>query len=143
MQQEPIRTQAQGARDQESISSILSGLLRDLQDLVRDEVRLAKAEVKEDVQTASRAAAMLAIGAVLGLTGLIILLMGVSILLAEEIEGWLAFGTVGLVTLILAAILAMVGKNRLSAANLKPEQTIESMKENKEWASQQIKSAKN
>jgi hypothetical protein len=46
------------------------------------------------------------------------------------------------VLILIAAILAMSGKNKLSASNMKPEQTIASLKEDQEWAKQQINSVK-
>lgn len=55
---------------------------------------------------------------------------------------WLAAGLVGLVLLLVGAGLALLGKNRLSASNLKPENTIESLKEDQEWANRQIKSVR-
>jgi uncharacterized membrane protein YqjE len=138
-----VNVNTQETSERERFSSLISGLLEDLQGLVRDEIRLAKAELREDMQTVMRAVAMIAAAAIFALVGLIILLMGVSILLSETVRTWLAFAIVGLAALVLAALLGIIGKNRLSAGNLKPEQTIESMKENKEWANQQIKSVKN
>ena len=58
-------------------------------------------------------------------------------------EEWQAFGLVGLATLLVAALVGMIGKGRMSGANLAPERTIDSLKEDKQWASQQIKSLRN
>ena len=127
---------------QEGIGSLISGTLKDLQELVRAEVQLAKTELKEDAKTIGSAAGMVVAAAVLGLVGLIVLMIGVAWLLAESMDRWLAFGIVGVVLLALAGILALVGKNRVSAASLKPEQTIETLKEDQAWAKQQINSVK-
>jgi uncharacterized membrane protein YqjE len=87
---------------------------------------------------------MLATGAFLGLIGLTFLMLAIAYVLYEEagLDRWLAVGIVAVALLALAAILALVGKGRLSAASLKPEQTIESLKEDQEWAKQQISSVK-
>lgn len=125
----------------EGIGALVSGLIEDLQELLRGEIKLARTEVKEDIATAARAAAALAAGAIVGLTGFIILMLGVAYLLNEWLdEMWLSAGIVGLALGAVAAILVVVGKNKLSAGNLKPEQTIASLKEDKEWAKQQISS---
>jgi len=138
------RDRVTAAGHDEGIGSLVAGLIGDLQEIVRGEVRLAKAELRDDAMTMGRAAGMLAAGAFLGLVGFTFLMLAVAYLLYEEagLDRWLAVGIVALALLAVAAVLAMVGKNRLSAANLKPEQTIESLKEDQEWAKQQIRSVK-
>jgi uncharacterized membrane protein YqjE len=126
----------------QGVGSLVSGVIDDLQSLVRGEVQLAKTELKEDAREIGSGAAMIAAGALVGLVGFIFLMLGVTYLLNKSIEMWLAAGIVGLVLIALAAIVAMSGKGKLSAANLKPQQTIDSMKENKEWANRQIKSVR-
>jgi uncharacterized membrane protein YqjE len=125
----------------ESIGSILGGLLADLQGLVRGEMALARAEIREDVSTVGRAIGSLAAAALLGLTGFIFLMLGATYLLNIWMRMWIAAAIVGGVLLLVALVLGLGAKNRLSAANLKPDQTIASIKETREWAKQQINSA--
>lgn len=133
----------EGASEHESYGSLLSGLLKDLQDLLRGEVRLAKAELRDDLSAAMRGVSMLAVAALLSLVGLIMLMIGLAAFLMEWMENWQAYGLVGLVLVVLAAIAGLLGKDQLSAANLAPDRTIESLKEDKQWASQQIRSLRN
>jgi uncharacterized membrane protein YqjE len=126
----------------ESLGDTVTGLIQDLQEIVRGEVQLAKTELKEDASTLGKAVGMIAAAAFLGLVGFIFLMWGVTYLLNKSLEMWLSAGIVGVVLLIIAAILGMVGKNQMQAANLKPDKTIESVKEDKEWASRQINSVK-
>ena len=128
---------------QQSYGALLSGLLKDVQDLLRGEVRLAKAEIRDDVKTLAGGLGMLAAAAIISLVGLTVLMIGVAVLVTEWLEDWQAFGLVGLAVLVLAAIHGLIGKNRVSAANLAPDQTIESLKEDKQWVSQQVKSLRN
>ncbi len=138
------RASTESGTSQQSYSELFSGLLKDVQDLVRGEVRLAKAEVKEDMASLVQAVVMLAAAAIFGIVGLTVLLIGVAALVNEWIEEeWQAFGLVGLATLLVAALVGMIGKSRMSGANLAPERTIDSLKEDKQWASQQIKSLRN
>ena len=127
---------------QESLGTLLSGILKDLQDMVRGEIQLAKTELREDVGAMGKGAGALAAAALFGLTGFIFLMLGATYLLNKWVQMWIAAGIVALALLLIAAILAASGRRQLSAAQLKPEQTIESLKEDKEWAKQQISSVK-
>jgi uncharacterized membrane protein YqjE len=126
----------------ESIGSLLSGLIGDLQNLIRGEVDLAKTEIREEVGVAMRGAVMLAVAAMLGLTALIVLMFGLATYIEKWVNEWQALGIVGLGLVIVAALAGILGKRRLSASSMTPDRTIESLKEDKEWASQQVKSVR-
>lgn len=126
----------------EGVGSLISGLVKDLQDLVRGEIRLARAEIKEDAASAGKGAGFIGAGALIGLTGFIFLMLGVTYLLNVWMRMWIAAGIVGLTLALVAAILILSGKSKLSATSLKPDRTIDTLKEDKEWASQQISSVK-
>lgn len=124
----------------ESIGAILGGLLNDLQGMVRGEIALARAEVKEDVSTIGKGISALAMAAIFGLTGFIFLMLGATYVLNIWMRMWIAAAIVGAVLVVIALILGMSGKSKLSASNLKPDQTIDSVKETRAWAKQQISS---
>jgi uncharacterized membrane protein YqjE len=124
----------------EGIGSLISGLLKDLQDLVRAEVQLAKTELKEDATEIGGAIGFIAGGALVGLVGFIFLMLALTYLLARWLELWVSALIVGAVLVIIAAALVASGRGKLSAANLKPEQTMATLKEDQEWAKQQINS---
>jgi uncharacterized membrane protein YqjE len=126
----------------DSLGSIVSGIVEDLQHIVRGEVQLAKTELKEEAGQMGKGAGMAGAGAFIGLVGFIFLMLGVTYLLNTWMRMWIAAGIVGLVLIIVAAILASSGKSKIQEANLKPEQTIDSLKEDQEWASRQMKSVK-
>jgi uncharacterized membrane protein YqjE len=132
----------QGDSAPEGLGTLVSGILADLQGILRGEVALAKAELKEEAGLMGKAAASLVAGAIVALVGFIFLMLGVTYLLNKSLEMWIAAGIVGLALLLIGAIVVMAGKNKLSAASLKPTQTIDSLKEDQEWASQQIKSVR-
>jgi uncharacterized membrane protein YqjE len=139
---DPKRATSGSTGSQESIGSLISGLLQDLQELVRGEITLARAEVREDISTASKGLASLAGASLVGVTGFIFLMLGVTYLLNQYMRMWIAAGAVGLALLVIAAIVASIGKSKLSATSLKPDQTIDSLKEDREWAKQQVSSVK-
>jgi uncharacterized membrane protein YqjE len=126
----------------ETLGDTVTGIIRDLQEIVRGEVQLAKTEIKEDASQMGRALGMIAGAAMLALVGFIFIMLGVTYLLNKSLQMWLAAGIVGIVLLIIGAIVGMVGKNQMQQASFKPEKTIESVKEDKEWASRQINSVK-
>ncbi len=122
----------------QGLSALIRGIMTDLQEMLRNEIQLGKAELKEDAGTLGRAGGMLGGAAVFGLVGFIFIMLALVYLLSKVLPNWLAAGMVGLALAVTGAILGLLGKDRLSAANLKPEQTIESLKEDKAWAQEQI-----
>jgi uncharacterized membrane protein YqjE len=132
-----------GAGAADGIGSLISGTIKDLQDLVRAEIQLAKAELKDEAKAIGSGAGMLAAGVFVGLAGLVWLVYAVIHLVDKALEElWLSAGIVSLALLAVAAILALRGKAKLSATNLKPEQTIETLREDQQWAKTQIDSVK-
>ena len=126
----------------DSLGSTVSGIVEDLQHIVRGEVQLAKTELKEEAGQMGKGAGMAGAGALVGLVGFIFLMLAVTYLLNIWMRMWIAAGLVGLVLVIVAAILASSGRSKIQEANLKPEQAIDSLKEDQEWASRQMKSVK-
>ncbi len=126
----------------EGLGSLVTGIVEDLQGIVRGEVLLAKTELKEDVSVLGKAAGSLVAGGVVAFVGFIFLMLGVTYVLNQWLEMWLAAGIVGIALLLIGGILVMSGKKAMSAASLKPTESIESLKEDQEWANQQIKSVK-
>jgi hypothetical protein len=136
----PTATDARAGNQDEGIGSLIAGLLKDLQDLVRAEVQLAKTELKEDAAELGRGAGFIAGGALIGLVGFIFLMLAVTYLLNRWFDDWVSALIVGAVLAVVALILISSGRSTLSAANLKPEQTIATLKEDQEWAKRQINS---
>jgi uncharacterized membrane protein YqjE len=128
--------------DEQGLGSLVSGIVEDLQDIVRGEVRLAKTEIREEATSMGKGAALVAGGALVALTGFILLMLGVTYLLNKSLEMWLSAGIVGLALLLVGGGLAMAGRSRITETSFKPAETIDSLKEDQQWASQQIKSVK-
>ena len=126
----------------EGLGALISGVIKDLQDLLRAEVQLAKTELREDASAAGKAIAFIAAGAFIGLVGFIFLMQAIVWILDEFMNDWIAAGIVALALLLIAAILAMSGRSKLSQANLKPEQTIASLKEDRDWAKAEARDLK-
>jgi uncharacterized membrane protein YqjE len=102
--------------------------------LVRQEIRLAQAEVTEKGKTAGRGAGMLAGAAVAGLLGLGALTALVIIALDGALALWLAALIVTVIWLVIAAVLAQSGRKSLKASTPPAPQTVETVKEDIQWA---------
>ena len=103
--------------------------------LVRQEIDLAKAEMSQKASTAGKGAGLLGGAAVVGLLAAGSLTACLILALGEVIPDWLAALIVALVMGAVAAVLAMQGRNRIRAATPPvPEQTVETVKEDVEWA---------
>lgn len=126
----------------DSLGALLTGLIKDIQDLVRGELRLAKTELKVDASAAGKAIGYLVAGGLMGVVAVVFIALAVAALLDKWMQTWIAVAIVAAALTLIAAILAMTGKSKLSAGNLRPDQTIDSLKEDQEWARQQINSVK-
>lgn len=125
-----------------SLGDTVMGIIKDVQDVIRGEVQLAKTEIKEEATQMGKGAGMIGAGVFFALIGFIFLMLALTYVLDQWLQMWLSALIVGAGLVIIAAILAMSGKKQIESASLKPEQTIDSLQEDKEWASQQIKSVK-
>lgn len=125
-----------------SLGSLISGLVGDMQDLIRGEVKLAKQELKEEANKATPAAGLMVGAGVMGLVGIIFVGLTLTYALQLLVPPWAAALIVAALYLIAALIMFNVGKQRLAAVNAVPRQTIDSLKEDAEWVKQQISSDK-
>jgi hypothetical protein len=112
-----------------SVGELIGEVTRDMSTLMRQELELAKAEVKQEASKAARAGGML--GAA-GFAGYMVLLFA-SIAawqgLAEVMpSGWAAL-IVAVVWGIVGGVLFAVGRKRMSEVNPKPERTVETVSE--------------
>jgi uncharacterized membrane protein YqjE len=110
--------------------------------LVRQEVDLAKAELSEKARVAGKGAGMFGGAAVVGLMAAGALTATLILVLDTAMDAWLAALIVTVVMGAVAAVLAIQGRNRMRAATPPvPEQTIETVKEDLEWAKTRTPSA--
>ena len=112
--------------DERSVVSILTGLWEKTEVLVRQEMKLASAELDQKMDKAKRELIALGLCGGLLFAGLSSLVAAVILLLAEAVEPWIAAGIVGLAATAGGYLLAQREKH--AAAELVPERTIESIK---------------
>ena len=122
-----------------SLPEVVQNIIGNIQEIIRSEVRLAKAELKEEAIDSAKAAGMLAAGAVLAFYALGFLLLGVTHLLALVMPLWLAAVIVFVAVGAIAGFLISAGKKRMAAVSPQPRKTIDSVRENVQWAKDQMK----
>jgi len=128
-----LATWPQNAEERESLGKLLGELASQSANLVRDEVALAQQEIREKLKTVQAAVIVIMAGAVLLLVSLLALSAALILGLSEYLKPWESALMVGAGIAIIASIITVVGIGQLKRAKLRPEQTIETLEENKEW----------
>ncbi len=116
-----------------SLGSLVSSLTSDMSKLMRQELALAKVELREEAKTAGKAAGMLGGAAFAAWMTAIFISVTLMWLLDKWMDLTLAALIVTLLWGIAAAVLGLRGKQQLQTLNPKPEQTIDSLKEDAQW----------
>ncbi|GGW91466.1 hypothetical protein GCM10010297_11590 [Streptomyces malachitofuscus] len=117
-----------------STGELLSRVTSDLQVLFRQEVELAKAEIKEEGTKAGKAAGMFGGAGFAGYMVLLFLSLAAMFGLAAVMDdGWAAL-IIAALWAVAAAVLYQMGRTKMRTVSPKPEQTVQTLKEDAEWA---------
>jgi fatty acid desaturase len=122
-----------------SIAVLLSDLANETILLVRQEIALLKAEMREKFGRMGQGATALGVGAALALSGWFVLLACAVLALATVMQPWLAALIVAVVVLAIGGILLLIGKKRLDTDNLVPRRTMRSLREDEEWIRERMR----
>lgn len=119
-----------GSAEAASTGELMSQLSQEVSALVRDELRLAQAEVSTKARGVGVGAGMLGGAGLIALYAVGVLVATVILALALVLDAWLAALVVGVVLLVVAGVVGLVGKNRVSAATPPiPTETLASVKQ--------------
>lgn len=117
-----------GAGDQRSLGQIVSDISTDLTTLIKQEMDLAKVELKEEVSKAGKGAGLLGGAGVAGHMVLVFLSLALTFLL----DNWMPIELAALITALLwgivAAVLAASGRKALNESNPQLPKTQQSLK---------------
>lgn len=131
--------QEPGDLREQGMGELFKHLSDDLSTLVRQELKLAQAEMTDKGKKAGVGAGMLGGAGLVGVLALAALTTFFIALLATAMVVWLAALIVTVVYAAAAGALALFGKNRVSEATPPvPEQTVETVKEDVQWAKTQL-----
>jgi uncharacterized membrane protein YqjE len=131
----------------ESLPGLFSRLGEDVVRLFDAQLALFKVEVKEEANSFARGAAMLGVGAVIGMIGFallnVALAFAVSTLFAQAqfsqpASYALGFVLTGIFYLLVGGVVMLVVKNRLANQSVVPRRTVEELRKDKEWLKKEI-----
>ena len=126
-----------------SLGELFGKLSTETSTLIRQEMALARAELVEKGREAGKGAGLFGGAGVVGLLSAGALTACIILLLDLAMASWLAALIVAVVLAAVAAVLALQGRDRVQRATPPvPEQTVDTVKEDLEWAKTQARSAK-
>ncbi|MEU9107724.1 phage holin family protein [Streptomyces xanthophaeus] len=117
-----------------SIGDLIGEIGQDVSQLVRTEIELAKAEIKQESAKAGKAVGMLGGAGYAGHVVLLFASLTAVFALANLMDPAWAALIVTALWAIVGGVLYVMGRKRLRTVNLKPEQTVETLKEDAQWA---------
>lgn len=123
---------------QRSIGEVFQDAVGHIQEIVRAEIRLAKAEAKEEAVKAKGAAVMFGGGALMGYFAAALLIVAGTCALAIVIPWWASALVMGAICAVLAG--GMLGAGRAMIAQIHaPEKTVNTLQEDLRWARNQTR----
>jgi uncharacterized protein (DUF2062 family) len=128
----------QTRREDRSLGELFADLTREVGNLIRDEVALAKTEMTQKATRMGKDVGFLAVGGAVAYVGFLAILAAIILALALVLPSWLAAAIVGVVVAGPGGFLVMRGLADLKRENLAPEQTIQTLQEDATWATRQM-----
>jgi uncharacterized membrane protein YqjE len=120
-----------------SLTSVVTGIVHDAQDLVRQQLKLFQVEIRNDTRRTIAATVPMVIGGILCLVALIVLAVMAAHLISwawpEHVPLWGGYAIVGGTFALVGVALVLWGKAKFSTFSPLPDQTMEGLKENIQW----------
>jgi hypothetical protein len=118
-----------------NVTNLVSGILDDAQKLVRQQIDMLKAEVREDFRRSKRAAEFGSLGVVLLTVGFLGLVMALAYFLHEyyQFSLWASWSITGGLFLLVGGALAATSYILLERFNPLPDKTFNALQENLSW----------
>jgi hypothetical protein len=122
-----------------SIGELLNELATQTTTLFRQELALAKVEIAQAASRAGRNVGYLAVGGAVAYAAVLVFAAMFIVLLAHVIPWWAAALVVGIALGVIAAVLVVKALAAFKEMDLAPRQTIETLKEDAQWAKHQMR----
>jgi MFS family permease len=116
----------------------------DLRTLIREEITLARVEIREQAGRARAAALSFGMAAAALLFGLTFLLIAIATAIADLLDWpvWSGFLVVAVLLSIVGFVTLSTGRRQIRAVHAVPEETVSTLKENSEWIAKRLSSAR-
>ena len=124
-------------REDQSIGELLGDLYRGATQVISLEVELAKTEMSQKASRVGKNVGFLAAGGAIAYAGFLALIFAIIAILATFMYTWLAALIVALLVLGIGGALVMIGLKPLQQESVVPQRTLDTLKEDKEWMSDQ------
>ena len=126
----------------ESLVGLIRGILMDLRTLIREEIALARVEIREQATRARAAAMSFGIAAGALLFGGTFLLVALAIGIADLLNwpAWAGFLIVAVLLTLVGFITLSSGRKQLRTVHAVPHETVTTLKENSEWIAKRLSS---
>ena len=124
--------------EERPLGELFSDLVNETTTLVRNEVALAKVELTQKATTVGRNIGSLVIGGAIGYAALLAICAAAILLLSTVMPAWLAAVIVGVIVAAISWMLISKAITTLRNMELKPQETVESIKEDAQWIKDQI-----
>ena len=131
------------AAGEPGLSDLFRQLAEDSGTLVKQEIALAKAELKENTSRLAHAAVWIPMWGAVALIGGLVLVAFLVLLVGDILDNyWLSALIIGAVFMILGGSMVMSAVNRLKAVTLIPDATIRTLKQDRSWAKSEVEGLK-
>lgn len=141
----PLNGPAGGPRPgvEPSLGELFKQLANESTTLIKQEMALAKLEMRQNMSTVAKDAALLAVGAGVLLVGALVLTAFLVVLLGDMLDNyWLGALIVGVLYAVIGGLMVVQGKNKLKNDDMRPEATLQTLREDKQWAQAEIQQVK-
>jgi hypothetical protein len=128
----------------DSIGGLLRGILMDVRTLIREEIELARVEIREQAGRARAAAVSFAVAAVALACGGILLLIALATAIADLLDWpvWSGFLIVAAFLSLIGMVTLASGRRQLQQVHAVPAETVTTLKENSEWIAKRLSSGR-
>lgn len=127
------------SKDEQSVGELLGELYRGASSLIQLELELAKTEMSQKASRVGKNVGFLAAGGAIAYAGFLAILAGIIALLGLLIPLWLSALIIGLIVAGIGGALVMSGLKTLQQESVAPQKTLDTLKEDKEWMTDQTR----
>ena len=117
-----------------SIATVLKDIVGNVQELVRAEIRLAKAEVRHEVDKTKRSIALLVVGGVVTVLALAFLMLGSVYALSMVVAPWIAAVVIGVIAGVVGWVCVATALTQLRHVSIVPPKVVTTIEESVPWA---------
>jgi MFS family permease len=135
---------ANGDFVQDSIGSLIRGILYDIRTLIREEIALARVEIREQAMRAKMAALSFGMAAAALAFGGTFLLIAIALGIANLLgwPAWTGFFILAVLLCIAGVVTLSMGRRQIAKVHAVPEETVATLKENSEWIAKRLSSVR-